>query len=169
VYFLGINTLKEGTDNFSEIAIGPFAMEKMTGVISSNIATSHQVLTTKSSGILVLGKYCMNDNTTVSNMICIRNAVAQLNTENFQTICIGHESGYNNGGTWNILIGNGASYNYTGSDTNNIIISHSSNDIVGESNTIRVGNNNNDKCFIYGIYGIIPGGAAQTVIIDSNG
>jgi hypothetical protein len=68
----------------------------------------------------------------------------------------------------NVAIGYIAGDNYTGSETNNILIGSSVLGTVGESDTIRIGNGQSNT-FIEGIHGVTPSGATQTVIIDSNG
>ena len=87
-------------------------------------------------------------------------------------------SGANSGlnlktGSTNLLIGTSVGNLYTGSESNNILIS--SPGVAGESNVLRIGTQGGgvedvNKAFIAGIYNTTPVGATtQNVIIDSNG
>jgi hypothetical protein len=70
-------------------------------------------------------------------------------------------------GNHNIAIGMQSGINYTGAESNNLLIG-SIGGTVGENAVIRIGDVQT-KCFIKGIYGETPAGATQSVIIDSNG
>lgn len=86
-------------------------------------------------------------------------------------------------GTYNTFIGvcdssaggilyYGSGYNYTGSESHNILIGNAG--VTGESNKIRIGSTGTgtaqqSACYIAGIYGVTPGGTKAVAIIDSNG
>lgn len=70
-------------------------------------------------------------------------------------------------GTGNTVLGNSTGFNYTGAESNNILINHIG--VTGESGTTRIGTSGDTtSCFIAGITGVsITGGA--TTLCDSNG
>lgn len=76
-------------------------------------------------------------------------------------------------GSYNTAVGSGAGTNYTGSESSNITIKHTG--IIADSNTIRIGTQGSssgqqNKCFVAGITGIIPGGTTpQVVLCDTSG
>lgn len=80
--------------------------------------------------------------------------------------CIGARSGrFLTTGSRNLLLGLQAGANYTSTETDNILLE--SDGVLGESNTIRIGNNvDHSSCFISGIAGVTPAGTTETVIID---
>jgi hypothetical protein len=99
-------------------------------------------------------------------IICIGHSAAQLSTENYQTICIGNEAGYNSGGNWNIYIGHSAGYSNLNSDTNNVFIGHGLSGTPGESNTIKLGKDSS-RCLISGIYdNMSPTADYQTITLQ---
>ena len=70
-------------------------------------------------------------------------------------------------GSDNIAIGVQSGINYTGSESDNILLGHTG--ATGESGTIRIGTANQTSTHIAGIHGITPALSTETVIIDSNG
>jgi hypothetical protein len=70
-------------------------------------------------------------------------------------------------GSANTAIGVRAGYYVTGD--NNIDIGSSVSGPAGESNTIRIGNMNNNSTFIAGIYGAPTGLPGTAVFVDANG
>jgi hypothetical protein len=149
---LGPGTLKDGTDNVKEIAIGSYIMEHMTGAGATNIAIGHSALRTSvnSSSNIAIGEYCMNNATSATDNICIGNATGQLMDTALNNICIGSAAGYNlASGINNILIGTNSGYNYTVS-TNNILIGNH-NGLIGENNTITIGDSTQNTLKIPGI------------------
>ena len=68
-------------------------------------------------------------------------------------------------GSYNTCIGRGTGFNYTSSESNNILIGFEVQGTVGESNVIRIGNGAT-TCFIQGIEGVSVS-SAQMVTIDT--
>lgn len=70
-------------------------------------------------------------------------------------------------GDENVAIGSGAGLQYTSSESNNVLICNGG--VVGENDTIRIGNSRHTRAFFEGIYKVNPPGtSAQYVIIDNN-
>lgn len=66
----------------------------------------------------------------------------------------------------------GVGYNYTGTESNNIVIGNVG--VTGDNNIIRIGTQGSgtseqDTCFVAGIYGATVGGTNSAVFIDNNG
>ena len=75
-------------------------------------------------------------------------------------------------GSGNTTLGAYSGKNYIGAESNNILIG--SEGIAGESNKIRIGetgtgSQEQDACYIAGIYGVTPGGTLNMATVDSNG
>ena len=70
-------------------------------------------------------------------------------------------------GNDNIAIGNQSGSNYTGDESDNILLGHPG--VVRENGKIRIGTNTQTSTFIRGIHGVTPGSTTETVIIDANG
>ena len=75
-------------------------------------------------------------------------------------------------GSFNIAIGDNAGNNYTGAESNNIVLG-SDVGTLGDTGVIRLGNpgggNPQTSCFIAGIYGVTPSMSPQMATIGSDG
>jgi len=141
---------------------GNFAM---TGFANTGIGTS--TLSSNAGGIgnTVVGDEALESNTDGNFNTAIGGTALQLNTIGGSNIAIGTQAlGQNVSGNNNIAIGTNAGYSVmTGS--NNIYIAATG---AEESQTIRIGFSQ-AHTFIAGIRGIMTGGTAIPVLVDSNG
>lgn len=70
-------------------------------------------------------------------------------------------------GSSNVCIGSSAGINYTGAESNNIIIGSGLSGTLGESNVTRIGASQN-ACYIDGITGVNPSGTIEVVTINGS-
>jgi hypothetical protein len=95
------------------------------------------------------------------------NALFFLTTGNNNTV-VGEDAGENlTTGNNNTALGRSAGANLTANDSNNIDIGFNVGGVAGESNTIRIGNNDVTDTFIRGISGRTVA-SGTTVLVDSN-
>src|SRR5262249_32996543 len=74
-------------------------------------------------------------------------------------------------GSQNTAVGHDAGFLYTGSESNNIDIGEFTG-VGGESNTIHIGDSTlapSAKCFVGGIFSVVPGAGSHTVVVDGAG
>lgn len=69
-------------------------------------------------------------------------------------------------GSSNIALGAGSGSNYTGTESGNICVGALG--VVLDDATTRIGTNQT-RCFVKGIHGVTPAGAATAVVIDADG
>ena len=98
-----------------------------------------------------------------------------LNADGEENIAIGNNAGEQlNGGDYNIFIGRYAGYNYTSTETSNIIIGNNLRGTLGESNALRIGNGTGtsqgfvNKTFICGINAVTVSSAKLVTINSTN-
>lgn len=120
-----------------------------------------------------IGASALNATTTGNNNTCIGYNSGLLVTTGHQNTMLGTITGNAlTTGSRNVLIGWEAGSNYTGSESDNIILADGNGGITGESNTIRIGHgtgggsSQQNQCFIAGIQGITVTG---TAVLISNG
>ena len=124
-----------------------------------------------------------------SNIAIGSNACDELTTGTFNTAIGSSGSNRTNGalhnvttGSFNIVIGGataagvgGAGTSYTGAESSNILLGNATTGVLGESNTMRLGNTGVgsgqiNRVFIAGTHSITPPAASiETMVIDSNG
>ena len=164
-YAAGANTIGEGTT-----AVGAFALNNCT--TGGNTAVGKQCLYSITGAANCVGMgYLTLLNSTSSNDTAIgySSGVTLTGGSGGHTF-LGYQTGYNlSTGTQDILIGLSAGFNYTGSESSNIVIGN--NGTTGESNTIRLGTQGagagqQNKAFIAGIVGVTNTNS-QTVTINS--
>ncbi len=137
-----------------------------------NVAIGEDTLTVSTSGIAntVAGVFAMKAATTASNNTSIGYASLNKATTSNDNTCLGANS-LNNllTGLNNVCIGGTTGFNYTGAESNNIILGYDVRGTVGESQVIRIGNAQT-KCFVQGIRGRTSDVAdAISTLISSTG
>lgn len=178
--FVGHQSGQDVTSGSQNVGVGLGAMGESAGVTGRrNVGIGVQALAKLTSG---------NENTTIGN-----DTGYNLTTGSYNVI-VGNSNNDNASGSlkgplfqlttgsYNIAIGasttaggTGAGYNYTTSESSNIVLGGATTGTVGESNTMRLGttgagNGQVNRAFIAGTYGITPAGAAiRTVVMDSSG
>lgn len=179
---VGFNALVVNTSN-DNTAIGASALVVNTS--GNNTAVGARSLDANVGGTLntAVGVDALGANISGNNNTAVGDDALLLNTANSNSTAIGKNSlaaatgGTNTAvgsgagsalttGTGNILVGYNAGSSLATSDTGNIDIGHVG--VAGDSNKIRIGTSQTNT-FIQGIHGVTPGGATQTVKIDSNG
>ena len=162
------------TDINSNTTIGLSSGQNLNGSSSDNTAVgaSNQILVTSGQGNTSIGSGCLqavttqNANTAVGDR-ALQHLAGQSNTAigymslNSATSGVNCAVGYISlthllTGTGNAVFGTSAGQNYTGSESNNILIFN--NGVNGESNTIHIGTqgsgaNQQNTCFVAGIVG----------------
>jgi hypothetical protein len=148
----GYSALRSNTSGLGNTATGWVALNfNTTG--SANTATGTSALTSNTSGQF-------NTATGLDALL--------LNTSGSANTATGFAALSDNKiGSANTAIGVGAGYYVTGD--NNIDIGSSVSGPAGESNTIRIGNMNNNRTFIAGISGVATGFPGAAVLVDANG
>jgi hypothetical protein len=142
-----------------------------TGV--GNTATGYSALSSNASnsglgGNTATGYNALSDNTEGYSNTATGAAALRSNTSGHANTATGWVAlNFNTTGSANTAIGVGAGYYVTGD--NNIDIGSSVSGPAGESNTIRIGNMNNNRTFIAGIYGVPTGLPGAAVLVDTNG
>ena len=182
----GADALFNNTDGSFNTATGSNALHDNTRG-GSNTATGADALFANTEGAFnaAVGVEALHDNTTgslntavgfsallhctegIDNTALGSNALFFLTTGNNNT-AVGHDAGVNlTTGNNNTALGRSAGANLTTNDSNNIDIGFNVGGVAGESNTIRIGNNDITDTFIRGISGATVASGA-TVLVDSN-
>ena len=144
------------------------------------------LLTLKATFNAAVGVEALHDNTTgslntavgfsallhctegIDNTAMGSNALFFITTGDNNT-ALGHDAGVNlTTGNNNTALGRSAGVNLTTNESNNIDIGFNVGGVTGESNTIRIGNNDITDTFIRGISGTTIASGA-TVLVDSDG
>lgn len=108
------------------------------------------------------------------NNVFGQDALAALTTGSYNA-AIGANSGVSlQTGSYNTLIGFQVGDNYTTSESSNIILGNNVHGTVGESNTIRIGQQGGsggqqNRCFVAGIVGVTLGAPVGPLEIDASG
>jgi hypothetical protein len=132
-----------------------------------NTANGHQSLYSNVNGVenTAMGFAALYNNTTAFFNTAVGSNSLNHNTTGGQNTAVGSSALFFNTGTNNIGIGFSAGGQLTGGN-NNIDIAN--NGQGGESNTTRIGNGNQSKTFISGIYGSLTA-AGVAVYVDGSG
>ena len=154
----GTDALSNNTTGFSNTAMGVLALAgNTTGV--NNTATGESALFRNTTGNLntATGFGALGQNTTGSANTAIGFAAGNNIITGSDNIAIGVSSG------GNIITG-----------SNNIDIGNDVQGVIGESNTIRIGNTTPpfpipNRTFIAGIFGVTTGLTGAPVVVDANG
>ena len=166
----GSNALHENTRGGSNTADGADALfaniegdfNTAVGVEALNANTSGGLNTAVGFDALL---HCTEG---FNNTALGSNALFFLTTGDNNT-ALGHDAGVNlTTGNNNTALGRSAGANLTTNESNNIDIGFNVGGVAGESNTIRIGNNNITDTFIRGISGTTIASGA-TVLVDSDG
>jgi hypothetical protein len=182
----GSYALFSNTSGFANIATGWQALfSNTTG--GNNVATGWRALFLNTTGgnNVATGTFALfanrtgNANTAVGDVTLVNNTTGNGNTATGVDALFNNTTGSNNTATGgaalfnnatgreNTAIGTGAGFNITGN--NNIDIGFEVQGAPGESNTIRIGNVNNNRTFIAGISGVATGLPGTAVFVDANG
>ncbi len=168
----------EGDTNGQSVFLGKSAGN------TSNLGDNNVGIGIFNSQSLTLG----NGNTSVGSLSLQQCTSGSLNTAIGYQSLYGVTSGNNNIGVGQqaLVQGNGdrniviapfqGAFNYSGTESNNIVIGGSStNAQTGDNNVIRIGETGSgdyqqNKCYLAGTYGVTPAGSGiQTVVMDSDG
>ena len=124
---IGYQVLFKSTTGGYNVAVGNYAMYYNTGG-DSNVAIGYEALLSNTTGYanVAVGEYALDDNTTGSQNTAI--GARALILFNNTTSTAGNI----------VAIGYSAASNYTGSETNDIVIGNVAG-IAGESNAVRIG------------------------------
>jgi Chaperone of endosialidase len=166
---IGSGALLSNTFSDGNTAIGFHALFGNTA--NENTATGDRALESNTTGNLNTangGSGPLLHNTTGSGNTAIGAEALQSNTTGVNNTAVGGDALLNNAtGGFNIAIGFSAGINLTTGD-NNIDIGFDVAGVAGESDTIRIGNQNIDATYIHGISGATASGGAA-VFINSDG
>jgi len=167
---IGYDALSSHNSSHEHIGIG-FAALQQTQTDFRLIGIGHEALKNNKGGSdsVALGYRALKNNITGSNNTAIGSRVLTATTGSNNT-ALGMTALLNlTSGSGNIAIGSAVAGAFTGAESNNIIIGN--NGVVGDNNTIRLGNTAvQNRNFQAGIRGIATGVAdAIAVLIDSNG
>lgn len=97
---------------------------------------------------------------------CVGHGAMQLSSGSTNCTALGADALYDCSGINNIGIGAASGLQYSGTESNNIVID--SPGVVGDNQTIRIGDSQT-KCFIKGIYQSTGAGASEVVTVDTDG
>ncbi len=142
-----------GSNLFLGVSAGNFTL---TGDRNYGFGSQTFYNLTSGSDNIGIGRYAFFYLTTGSNNQCLGySALNNLTT-----------------GQYNLGLGYSAGGNYTGAESSNIVIVN--NGVLGESNVIRIGtqgnaNNQQNKCFIAGLYNTAVGATSNITLVDSAG
>lgn len=134
---IGFNSLNAVTSGSSNIAIGQGALQRATS--DANVAIGYTALTQLISGIdsVAIG-YAALSNTTGNANTSVGSRALTAATGCSNCTVLGAAAGINLlTGTDNILIGVQSGFNYTSSESSNILIGSAG--VISESNSIRIG------------------------------
>ena len=153
-------------------AVGLNTLQVNNGDSNTAVGTNALPANTAGTRNTAVGDSALLINTTGSNNTALGWAAMDLAIGGTNT-AVGYAALFQIVGDNNIGIGYNAGGNVT-SGSNNIAIGNAS--VVTESGTIRIGTAGNgitagtqNRTFIAGITGVVPGGAAVTVVVDGNG
>jgi hypothetical protein len=113
-----------------------------------------------------IGRAALFFNNTGNNNTANGVSALSNNTTGGDNTAIGWAALLNNTGSFNIALGAGAGSHLTTGDSN---IDIGNQGVAGESNTIRIGGNSQNRAFIAGIRGVTTANAAIPVLIDTVG
>lgn len=131
------------------------------GAITSgtdNVGYGQLALAAITSGIrnTGIGFSALADTTSGNRNIGLGAETLGLLTSGTFNIAIGDAAGDSlRTGTQNVLIGTNAGTNYTGAESNNILIGYNVVGTLGDDNTIQIGNGSSTTCFIQGIASVV--------------
>jgi hypothetical protein len=178
----GAFALNINTDGSFNTALGAFALANNTGsentavgvnalfsnTAGGNTAVGANTLHQNTTGFqnVAVGDSALNSNVEGSFNTALGKSTLAVNTGEGNTAC-GNVALFFNTGNNNTALGNGAGTNLTTGD-NNIDIGYIVGGVAGESNTIRIGNDDINATFITGVSGATASGGAQ-VFVNSSG
>jgi hypothetical protein len=181
---IGSMALGKNTTGQANTAIGAFSLyDNIDGTCNTAVGVGSLPYNISGNHNSCLGQYSLGQNTTGTYNIAVGSNTSVSNTSGSNNTVVGSNSIYYNVGSNNCILGAHVLYNlltgsdnivlgasggqsYTGSETNNILINNSG--VVGDNNTIRIGDTGNVANYQAGIYGVTIG-PALNVVIDSNG
>jgi len=151
----GWDALKFNTSGAGNTATGAGALLGNT-VGGGNTATGDDALSSNTSGSAntAMGDFALSSNTTSSGNTAMGFDALTSNSTGVGNTAIGFDAGQYVAGDNNIDIGSGVG------------------PVFGapvESNTIRIGNNLNNRTFFAGIFGVTTGLTGAPVVVDANG
>jgi hypothetical protein len=168
---VGYLTLTNNSSGVNNTAVGGAALSKNTTGYQ-NTAVGVNALFNNTTG---------PDNTAVGISVLSHNQTGEDNTAIGAFALQSSQTGQNNTaigsfaltlnqtGQGNTAIGFNAGSSLVGGESENIDIGDSVIGVVGESNTIRIGNGHQSRTFIAGISGVTTGLTGAAVLVDGNG
>ena len=151
----------------NNLAIGANALGNSTMAGSHNVAIGASAMSNANCSLSVaIGGSALQVDKAGQNLAIGASALT-LSSTGMYNVAVGSPSLQQlTSGSENTCIGRGTGFNYTSSESNNILIGFNVQGTVGESNVIRIGNSSNTQCFITGIEGVSVS-SAQMVVIDT--
>jgi uncharacterized coiled-coil protein SlyX len=148
----GVSALQKNTTGFGNTASGALALQNNTdGLYNTASGTAALQINTTGDSNTAGGAYALGNNTT-----------------GFSNTAAGLEALFSNTtGTYNTALGTLAGFNLT-TGSYNINIGLAVSGPAGEANTTRIGNSNQTRTFVSGIYGVTAT-SGVAVYVNSNG
>lgn len=164
------NTLTTGIRNISIGAVSQFSLT--TGGYNIAIGYLAQAGTGTPTGDdnIGIGQNAQQNITgaTTANVAIGRDSQKSATGNNNTTF--GFKTGANfTTGAGNVLIGANAGQNYTGAESNNVLIGLNESGTNGESNVTKINTANGTTCYVGGIYGITTASGTTSTVLISNG
>lgn len=118
------------------------------------------------------GNFTLNTAVSLSNTVIGAFAAYEITDAGYNFIGGAHGAENLKTGNYNLILGYSSGYDYTSNESSNILLS--SRGVIGDQHVIRIGtdgtgNNEQDACYIAGIYTSAVGATNETVIIDDTG
>lgn len=147
---------------FNSMAVNPVTGDGNTGVGESALSD----ISTGSNNVAVGDKALQLVSSGDGNVGVGSDVLSASFTTGNNNIAIGQQTLLNlHTGSQNVAIGSQNGTNYTGAETNNILVGNGVVGVLGESNTTRIGHNST-SCYVAGIVGVTVSNP-QTVVINS--
>ena len=147
---VGKDALRENTTGGRNTAVGKEALRDNLTSFANTAVGSGAPKNSTGSGNVAVGLEALVSNDIGGGNVAVGNGALGNNTDGRDNIALGGSSGANQTtGSFTIYIGN--------------------NGIAAESNTTRLGDDNQTRTFISGIHGVTTAGAAIAVFIDASG
>jgi hypothetical protein len=99
-----------------------------------------------------IGSQSLFNITTGSENACLGAQSGHKITTGSNNTLLGNNATCGPDGEFNTILGSGSGANYTTNETGNIIINNLG--VIGDNNTIRIGDTNITRCFLYGVNGV---------------
>ncbi len=166
---MGVGALRDNRSGSGNTAVGRRALQNNKTGINSTAIGVRALQLSSSGGNTAVGYQALSSNTVGTSNTAVGNNALQKNQSGSSNVAVGRDALRQNlSGSQNIAIGHQAGNNCTGAESNNILIGNLG--IIGDNNTIRIGDSAHTKTFIAGISGIpLAGPTVLPVYVLSSG